>query len=89
MDQIAVTHLEAEWERHAATAQARDMLDRLHRWALDWAGRLDQTSLAEHLDEASKLLRTAQAELGTSMDNHLPVDPPLLEAATSDGEPDG
>jgi DNA primase len=62
--------LEVDWERHATTARARDMRDRLHRWALDWAGRLEQTSLAEHLDEASTLLRAARAELGTSMDNH-------------------
>ena len=53
--------LEAEWECHAATARARDMRDRLHRWALDWVGRLEQASLAEHLDEASTLLRAARA----------------------------
>jgi len=66
--------LEAEWERHATAARAREMRDRLHRWALDWAGRLRQTSLAEHLDEASTLLRAARADLGTSMDNNLPAD---------------
>jgi hypothetical protein len=56
--------LEGDWERQVTTARAREVRDRLHRWALDWAGRLDQTSLAEHLDEASKLLMAARAELG-------------------------
>ena len=67
--------LEMDWERHTATVRARDMRDRLHRWALDWAGRLQHTSLAQHLDEASAFLRAARAELGTSMDNNLPADP--------------
>jgi DNA primase len=74
--------LEAEWERHATAARAREMRDRLHRWALDWAGRLRETSLTEHLDKASTLLRAARAELGTSMDNNLPADLLLVEAAT-------
>jgi DNA primase len=74
--------LKSEWERHATAARAREMCDRLHRWALDWAGRLRQTSLAEQLDDASMFLRAARAELGTSMENHLPVDPLLLEAGT-------
>src|SRR5207247_2552644 len=32
--------LEVDWKRHATTARAHEMRDRLHRWALDWAGRL-------------------------------------------------
>ena len=76
--------LEAEWERRATAARAREMRDRLYRWALDWAGRLRQTSLAEHLDEASTLLRAARAELSTSMDNNLPPDLVLVEAARAE-----
>ncbi|PYQ10729.1 MAG: hypothetical protein DMF80_23450, partial [Acidobacteria bacterium] len=66
----------------AAAARAREIRDRLHRWALDWVARLERTSLAEHLDEASTLLRAARAELGTSTDDNLPAELLLVEAAT-------
>ena len=62
--------LAVEWERHATTAPAHDLRNRLHRWALDWAGRLEQTSLEELLDEAATLLRAARVELGGPMANN-------------------
>jgi hypothetical protein len=78
---VPASSLEVEWGRHAATARAREIRDRLQRWALDWAGRLDRHALTDHLEEASTRLCAARAELGASMDNHLPSDPRALEPA--------
>jgi DNA primase len=81
--------LQVDWERHAVTTRVRDMRDRLQGWALDWAARLEQTSLAEQLDEASTLLRAARAELSTSMATNLLLDPrPLWPATHQQGEAD-
>jgi DNA primase len=76
---VPASSLEVEWGRFAATARAREIRDRLQRWALDWAGRLDRHALTDHLEEASTRLSAARAELGTSMDNHLPSNPRALE----------
>jgi DNA primase len=55
--------LEAEWERHSAEARARDVRDRLRRWAVVWASRLDSRTLPEHLEEAAIAVATGRAEL--------------------------
>jgi hypothetical protein len=79
MASLSELDLKAEWERSAEAVRACAIRERLPRWALDWAGRLDQT---EHLEEASSLLRTVQAELGTSMATNPPADLLLIEAAS-------
>jgi DNA primase len=52
-----------EWAQHAAEARARAVRDHLRRWASEWARRLDRGSLGDHLDEATRILTAACADL--------------------------
>jgi DNA primase len=72
--------LQEEWARHEADARARAVRDDVRRWAFEWVGRLDHERLADHLDEASRVLARARAELSTSQSRR---DPGLRAATTS------
>jgi DNA primase len=60
---LSVGALLEEWVRHAAETRARAVRERLRRWVSEWAGRLDQGSLGDHLDEATRVLTTARTDL--------------------------
>jgi DNA primase len=52
-----------EWRRQAAEARTQAVREHLRRWVSEWVGRLDQGGLREHLDEATRILAAAHADL--------------------------
>jgi hypothetical protein len=52
-----------EWIRHAAEARTRMVREHLRRWVSEWVGGLNRGSLSEHLDEATRVLAAARADV--------------------------
>jgi DNA primase len=60
---VAATALKEDWDRHAADVRARAVRDRIRRWASEWVQRIGHGPLTDELDEASRILASARADL--------------------------
>ena len=69
--------LQQAWARHTAEVRVRQVRQELRAWVSQWALRLDQGALADHLAEAARVFTAAQAELADAAASSPPRPPAL------------